>query len=98
MQPLPHDTNPFIARFLARLPRELAASFSPEQLEAVQCVFGMRYAMEHAIDMRRTLRLPWGRYYIVLLAGRDRRGPAPRLGTSLAALMVLLAGITALFV
>jgi len=29
--------------------------------------------MEHAIDLRRTLRLPWGRYYLVVLAGRDRR-------------------------
>ncbi len=65
--------NAFIARFLARVPREVAASFTPAQLQAVQRAFGMRYVMEHAIDQRRTLHLPWGRYYLVLLAGRDRR-------------------------
>ncbi len=63
----------FIARFLARVPREVAASFTPAQLGAVQRAFGMRYVMDHAIDVRRSLRLPWGRYYLVLLAGRDRR-------------------------
>ncbi len=65
--------NAFIARFLARVPREVAASFTPAQLQAVQRAFGMRYVMEHAIDLRHTLRLPWGRFYLVLLAGRDRR-------------------------
>ena len=65
--------NPFIARFLARVPQEVAGSFTPDQLQAVQRAFGMRYVMEHAVDMRRTLRLPWGRFYFVLLAGRDQR-------------------------
>lgn len=63
----------FIARFLGRIPHEVATSFTPAQLAAVQRAFGMRYVMEHAIDLRRYLRLPWGRYYLVLLAGRDRR-------------------------
>jgi hypothetical protein len=63
----------FIARFLARIPREVASSFTPAQLRAVQRAFGMRYAVDHAVDLRRTLRLPWGRYYLVLLAGRDHR-------------------------
>ncbi len=63
----------FIARFLARVPREVAGTFTPEQLRAVQRAFGMRYVMQHAVDLRRTLRFPWGRYYLVLLAGRDQR-------------------------
>ena len=63
----------FIARFLARVPREVAGSFTADQLHAVQRALGMRYVMDHAIDLRRTLRLPWGRYYFVVLAGRDRR-------------------------
>ena len=65
--------NPFISRFLARAPKEVAASFTSDQLQAVQRAFGMRYVMDHAIDVRRTLRLPWGRFYFVLLAGRDQR-------------------------
>ena len=63
--------NAFIARFLARVPREVAASFTPAQLQAVQRAFGMRYVMEHAVDLRRTWRLPWD-LYLVLLAGRDQ--------------------------
>ncbi len=67
------SANPFISRFLARVPEEVAASFTSDQLHAVQRAFGMRYVMDHAVDMRRTLRLPWGRFYFVLLAGRDQR-------------------------
>lgn len=67
--------NPFQRRFLARVPAGLATSFTDEQLEAVQMVFGMRYAARHGVDCRRSLSLPWGHYYLVLLAGRDwRRG------------------------
>ena len=65
-----HDA--FTRRFLARVPPEVAATFSPDQLAAVQRAFGMRYAVEHAIDLRRSVPMPWGRYYLVLLAGRDR--------------------------
>ncbi|GAN78397.1 hypothetical protein [Acidisphaera rubrifaciens] len=64
----------FTARFLARVPPDVAASFTPAQLRAVQASFGMRYAMDHAIDLRRRVRLPWlGGVYVVLLAGRDGR-------------------------
>ena len=68
----------FTSRFLARLPRDIAASFSPEQLKAIHSAFGMRYAVEHGVDVRRTVSLPWGRYYFVMLAGRDRRAEARR--------------------
>jgi hypothetical protein len=66
------SNDAFIGRFLARVPPEVAATFSPDQLAAVQRAFGMRYAVEHAIDLRRSVSMPWGRYYLVLLAGRDR--------------------------
>jgi hypothetical protein len=65
--------NPFIDGFLGRVPRDIADSFTPDQLSAVQRAFGMRYAMAHRVDLRRTVRLPWGRFYLVLLAGRDDR-------------------------
>jgi hypothetical protein len=69
----PAASEAFTSRFLARMRPELAASFTPEQLAAVRMAFGMRYAMDHAVDMRRTLALPWGRFYLVLLCGRDQR-------------------------
>lgn len=68
----------FIARFLRRVPGEVAATFTPEQLAAVQGAFGLRYTMDHAVDVRRTVRLPWGGFYFVLLAGRDARGGGRR--------------------
>ncbi|MBV8093193.1 MAG: hypothetical protein JOY71_01455 [Acetobacteraceae bacterium] len=71
------NDDAFTSRFLARLPREVATSFSPDQLAAIQYAFGMRYAVEHGVDVRRTVHLPWGRYYFVMLAGRDRRTEAP---------------------
>ncbi|MCB5943207.1 hypothetical protein [Acidocella sp. KAb 2-4] len=65
--------NPDMARFLARLPPELAASFSRAQLEAIELHFAMRSRVAHAIDWRRRIMLPGLRAYIVLLAGRERK-------------------------
>ena len=67
----------FIARFLARVPPDLRASFTATQLTAIQRAFGMRYTMEHALDLRRHVRLPWARYYLVVLCGRDHRPSEP---------------------
>lgn len=64
--------NPFLSRFLASIPRDVAGSFTPDQLAAVQRAFGMRFTVDHALDIRRSLRLPWGRFYLVLLFGRER--------------------------
>ena len=90
-------SDAFIARFLARVPADLRASFTPAQLTAIQRAFGMRYTMEHALDLRRHVRLPWARYYLVVLCGRDYRPrePAPRhtLWRHAAALAALAAGI-----
>ncbi len=30
----------------------------------------------HAIDLRASIPLPWGRYYVTILAGRERRNAA----------------------
>lgn len=67
-----YGTNPFLDRFLADVPREVAGSFTPAQLAAVQRAFGMRFTVEYALDIRRSFRLPWGRFYLVLLCGRER--------------------------
>ncbi len=64
--------NPFLERFLARVPGEVARSFTPDQLAAVQRAFGMRFTVGHALDIRRSFRLPWGRFYLVLLWGQER--------------------------
>lgn len=94
-------THEFAERFLSRVPQSVRESFTSDQLAAVQLAFGMRYAMDHAVDVRRTLRLPWGRYYLVVLIGRDWRAGARRavgtlmlmaLATALSAFAVLVLG------
>jgi hypothetical protein len=88
----PRSVQAFTRRFLARVPPEIAATFSADQLAAVH---GMRYAVEHAVDWRRSIPLPWGRYYFVLLAGRDRPA-AGRSGRAFAVLLAVLALATVL--
>ena len=68
------EQNQDMARFLARLPPSLAASFDAEQLAAVALHFGMRHRTRHAIDWRWQVRLPFLRGYFVVLAGSDRAG------------------------
>jgi len=58
--------------FLARLPPEVAGSFTPEQLAAIGLHFGMRHRVEHVIDWRARFL----KFYFVVLAGRERRGTA----------------------
>jgi hypothetical protein len=53
--------------------------------------------MDRALDIRRHVRLPWARYYLVLLCGRDDRPREPRFRRAMqfhsAALAALVAGI-----
>ena len=61
-----------MSRFLARLKPELAASFTPEQLDAVELHFAMRNRVGHAVDWRKRIGFGAMRGYVVLLAGRER--------------------------
>jgi len=96
-------SDAFIARFLARVPPDLRASFTATQLTAIQRAFGMRYTMEHDLDLRHHVSLPWARYYLVVLCGRDHRPsesahrhPLRLHAVALAALVIGIALIAAL--
>jgi len=65
--------NPAITRFLARLSPDLAASFTPDQLAAIDLHFAMRHRVDHTIDWRRRIALPFLKFYLVILAGREER-------------------------
>jgi hypothetical protein len=67
--------DPFIDKFFTRIPREVAASFTPAQLDAVKLAFGARSWGSHAVDIRKSFAVPfiWRRIYIVLLMGAERR-------------------------
>jgi hypothetical protein len=75
----------FIRRFLAALPPDLAASYSQQQLMGVQRCFGLRHGGRHPLDLRRSVWTPFGRVYVVLLAGRERRDAERRLFDSMLA-------------
>ncbi len=62
-----------LALFLSRIEPEVAQSFTCAQREAITLHFGMRYRARHLIDWRRRILLPFSRFYIVLLAGREPR-------------------------
>jgi hypothetical protein len=63
-----------MSRFLQRLRPELAASFTHDQLAAVELHFAMRNRVGHAIDWRKRLGFGALRGYVVVLAGRERVG------------------------
>lgn len=84
----------FTQRFLAALPPDVAASFTPDQLAAVQRCFGLRHAGRHPLDIRRSLWTPVGRLYLVLLAGRERREDGRSLAVRRGIKATLAAGAT----
>jgi hypothetical protein len=66
----PHSA--VIEGMLRRLPEDIARSLTPRQLEGLDDA--LRPA-RHPVDIRRTLSLGASRYYVVVLAGRERRSP-----------------------
>jgi len=81
LAPMRHPETPdpaFARRFLAALPPDLAASYTPAQLAGVQRCFGLRHGGRHALDFRRSVWTPFGRVYLVVLAGAERRAPERR--------------------
>lgn len=71
----------FERTFFSRIPREVAESFSDEQLTAIKTVFGGESWDDHPIDVRGTMPLPFRRWYFVFIAGPDKRSPKRRRST-----------------
>jgi protease YdgD len=63
--------------FLARLTPETRSGLSPDQIEDIKRVAAAMAPSRHGVDWRFSLPAPLGgkRFYGVLLAGTDRRGP-----------------------
>jgi|GEM_PF-2948527 len=68
-----HDET--LARFLSRVPAEVADSFDENQLLAIKRAAVEQAGREHGVDIRLTL---FRRYYLVVLAGHERRHRARR--------------------
>lgn len=65
--------DPFLDHYFKRIDPQVAASFTPEQCEAIKTMFGARGVAKHAVEIRRSLPVGRGRLYLVLLLGRERR-------------------------
>ncbi len=75
--------------------------FTPEQLDEIKRAFSARSRGAHVLDIRLSLAIFGKSYYVVLLGGRERRGP-PRaampvtiLSYSFLAALLLLAACAA---
>ncbi len=74
---VPVGPDGFIARFLASVPADVAQTFSQAQLLAIK-----NYMIDNrdrqAVDIRWTISLIWFRFFIVVLAGPERRSAERR--------------------
>ena len=56
-----------------RVPEDLRATFTQEQIDALKVAFGARKWGKHPVDIRSTVSVWTWRYYFVVLMGRNRR-------------------------
>ena len=76
---LPSD--PAFDTFVSRIPPAVAATLTDTQLEGLQQAYFNRHSQNHAVNLKVSLPLPGQRFYLVLLAGPERRA-AQRLSTN----------------
>jgi hypothetical protein len=74
----PQYTDPTIKQLFAEIDPEVANSFTVEQLEAIKRGLASRARKRHSLDIRVSVPIPGLRFYLVLLAGSERR-PKERL-------------------
>ncbi len=63
---------------LSRLPAEVRDRLSPEMQTMISIAAADRPWKTHPVDIRFTLPLPFGSYYVTVVAGRERRSPTRR--------------------
>jgi len=63
---------------LRRLPAAVVADLGPVELEDLRAALARPSGIDHPVDIRLSVPLPWGRRYVALVSGRERRGPERR--------------------
>ncbi len=84
---VPVSADGFIARFLSRVPADVASTFSQAQLLAIRD-FVIDNRERQAVDIRWSISLIGFRFFIAVLAGPERRSPG-RLAAERAASPIL---------
>lgn len=88
---------------LERMPQDVAASFTEEQLSHLHSALGARSWKKHSLDIRSTFPIPFAksRIYFVLLMGRNRRDLSRRekqiSAITFALLVTVFIGLSTLF-
>jgi hypothetical protein len=65
--------DPGLQKLLSRMPADIGASFTEQQLAHLRIALGARQWGKHQLDLRGTLRIFRWRYYYVVVAGRNLR-------------------------
>jgi hypothetical protein len=66
-------SDPFLQQMFARMSPGAKFTFTPAQIDEIKKAFSARSFSSHALDVRHSLRLFGKSYYIVFLAGGERR-------------------------
>lgn len=69
----PVHESQLIRRLKAKMPQDIAESFTEEQLIALNKAIGGRSWAKHKVDLRGTVNIWRSSFYFVLLAGQNRR-------------------------
>lgn len=70
--------QPALDDFLTNIPPYIAATFTRNQLEAIAAALEKRKWQRHPVDIRLSLPCLWKRFYVVFIAGEERRSPDRR--------------------
>ncbi|MDF5736939.1 MULTISPECIES: hypothetical protein [unclassified Nostoc] len=65
--------DPIFERLFSKISPKIADSFTDEQVKAIQKGFGSQVVTRHSLDIRLSIPIPGLRFYLVLLAGSERR-------------------------
>jgi hypothetical protein len=72
------EPDTFLAHYFKRIDPAVAESFTPRQRQAMVRMFATRWSEKHPVNVRKSLGIGRRRFYIVFLAGREKR-PMSRL-------------------
>lgn len=72
--------DPFVRKFLERIPPHTSVNFTDTQLAELKRVFQNRIQPQHSVDIRLSIPVLKRRFYLVFLMGKEQRR-LPRLQT-----------------
>ena len=67
------EPDPFLRQMFARMSPGAKFLFTPAQIDEIKKAFSARSHTSHAFDCRHSISLFGKSYYLVILAGRERR-------------------------